>query len=265
MSKRGVRDWLRAFVPKWLSNRPGLNNGFKMLWGMAFQADILIELAVEAVGSWWPGYSLGATNQALDASTALPLIGLSRGIVQGEAESNASYAARLPGWLDDWANAGSAEILAQQIQAYIGNTPMVRVVDRAGNWVTVASDGTITKTVAAWDWDSVSNPERANWWSDLWIIVYPCEWPITGFDLGALVGVWGTYDGAGTGHGVPRAAVDAILAILAQWKGAHCWCQAIIYSYDPTLFVPGSPVSGDPDGTWGGGRRSSAVSRSPRD
>jgi hypothetical protein len=251
MSQKGIRDWLKAYIPKWLSNRPGLNNGFKILYGMAVQADMLLDLAIEAVGSWWPGYALGATNQALDASSAIPLLGLSRGILQGEAETQAAYAVRLQAWRETWANAGSSEVLAEEIQAYLGNTPTVRIVDRSGNWVTRAPDGTVSKVVAPWNWDSVSNPERAQWWSDLWIIVYPCEWPITGTTLASLVGVWGTYNGGGTGHGVPRAAVDAILSLVETFKGAHCWCQAILFSYDATLFVPGTTVSGDPDGTWG--------------
>lgn len=256
---QGIRNALHKIVPRWLSRRPqttqrpvGFEFGFRYLWMIATTADVFLELTIEGIFSWFPGYTLGDTSQLLDPSTALPLIGRSRGIMRGEADTDASFAARLPHWLEDWEGAGSSEVLAKEIQAYLGNTPMVRIVDRAGNWVTRASDGTVTKVNAAWNWDSVSNPERAGYWSDLWIIVYPCEWPVTGATLASLVGAWGTYQGVGTGHAVPRAAVDAILNLVETWKGAHTWCVAILWSYDATLFVPGSPVAGDPDGTWGG-------------
>lgn len=263
MSQKGIRDYIKLWVPKWLSNRPGLNNGFKILYAMAFQADMLLELIIEAIGSWWPGYSLGATNQAVDASTAIPLIGLSRGLLQGEAETLTHYAARLPAWLDTWAEAGSAEELALQIQQYLANTPIVRIVDRAGNWVTANVDGTTTSIKAGsaawtWNWDGTSNPERnlpgMPWWSDIWIIVYPCEWAVTAGTIGGggLAAIWGnTALNVGIGHAVATTANDAIRSLAEQWKGAHTWLQAIIWSYDATLFDPETVNAGNPDGTWG--------------
>ena len=254
MAIRGFRNSLLSRVPNWLSNRPSLNTGFKFLYVVALMLDVQLKQAIEGVRSWFPGYVSKNATGYLDPTTALPLIAENRGIIQGETETDAAYAARLIGWLEDWEAAGSSEILAKMIQSYLGNTPTVRIVDRAGNWVSVDSSGNVTKTFAAWNWDSLSNPERAGWWSDLWIIVYPTEWPITGTTLSSLVGIWGNENAAtevGTGHGVPRAALDAILSLVEQWKGAHVWCQAIIWSYDTTLFVPGSPASGDPDGTWG--------------
>ena len=251
---RGLRDALRSLVPIWLQARPGFMVGYSILYTFALLVDVATKFCIEGTYCWLPGYSLGASSTQVDASTALPLVGRSRGIIRGEADTDVGYATKLVNWLTDWEAAGSSEILAAQIQAYLGNTPTVRIVDRAGNWVSIDPSGNITKTSAAWNWDSVSNPERAGWWSDLWIIVYPCEWAITGTTLASLVGVWGNTSTAtevGVGHAVPRAAVDAILGLVAQWKGAHCWCQAIIFSYDATLFVPGSPASGDPDGTWG--------------
>lgn len=246
---RGFRDALRSFIPIWLQDRPGFRNGYKFLYVCALLVDIALKWCVESVYAWFPGYSLGAT-QGVSAASALPLIGQSRGMLQGLGEADASFAQRLIGWLDDWEAAGSSEILVAQIQAYLGTSPTVRVVDRAGNWTSIDPSGDITTTSAAWDWDEVGQPERVWWWSDLWIIVYPCPWPITGTTLSSLVGVWGTYNGIGTGHQVPRGPVDAILGLLELWKGAHCWCESIIWSYDSSLFVPGSPASGDPNGTW---------------
>jgi hypothetical protein len=252
---RGLRDALRTFIPIWLQNRPNLRTGYSFLYVVALVCDIFITWCVQAVYAWFPGYSLGIPPGAgLDASSALPLLAASRGILQGPSESNASFAARLVPWLADWEAAGSSEILVSMLQAFIGGSPMVRVVDRAGNWVTIDPYGNITKTSAPWNWDEVLDWERDGWWSDLWIIVYPTQWEVTGAALSSLVPIWGNYNAAtqvGTGHAVPPQYVDGILSILATWKGAHTFCAAIIWSYDSALFVPGAPVSGDPDGTWG--------------
>lgn len=246
MSVRGLRDGLKAIVPNWLANRPGLNIGFKFLYVIALMGDVMLEVALQGVRASWPGRG---TN------TALALVGQGRGILRGESETNRSYAARLRAWLTTWENAGSAEVLAQQIQAYLANTPIVRVVDRSGNWVTANADGTTTFQVdTTWNWDGVSNPERAGWWSDLWIIVTPSEWPVYagGLEDPAFEAAWGTTTGFGLGHEVPRAAVDAILGLVHAWKGAHTWVEAIIFSSNPALFQPGHlGVVGNPDGTWG--------------
>jgi hypothetical protein len=250
MSVRGLRDGLKAIVPNWLANRPGLHVGFKFLYSIALMCDVMLEVALEGIRATWPGKG---TN------TALALVGQGRGILRGENESNSSYATRLRAWLTTWQNAGSAEVLAQQIQAYLGNNPVVRVVDRSGNWVTANADGTTTFQVdTAWDWDSVSNPERAGWWSDLWITVTPSEWPVYAGGLAdpAFVAAWGTTTGFGLGHEVPRASVDAILNLVHTWKGAHTWLVAIIWilpanGFGP-LFVPGNlGLTGNPDGRWG--------------
>lgn len=240
MSQRGFRDSFQRYIPKWLANRLGQNVGYRFLYALIMPLDVMMQGVLEGVQAAFPGYG---------TPTALPLIGRSRGILRGEAESDDSYAARQRAWLDAWTEAGASKRIAREIHAYLANSPMVRIVDRSGNWVTVAADGTLTTTHAAWDWDSISNPERAGDWSDLWIIVYPCEWPITG-TLGSRAGVWPPR-GIGTGHQVSRTAVQAILGIVAQWKGAHTYVRGIIWSYDATLFDPASPVSGDPDGKWG--------------
>lgn len=235
------RSILARLVPSWMGNRLGKNVGFKFVWSMFVPLDIAADAVLQGVNDWGPG-SPGATP------TALPLIGQSRGIVRGEAESDESYARRLRAWLDTWEDAGSSQGLALAIQSYLANTPTVRIVNRAGFWVSVANDGTITTATAAWNWDTVSNPERSGWWADLWIIVYPCEWPVAD-TVGATADP--SHDVEGMGHLVPPAAVDAILGLVEQWKGAHTWVEAIVWSYDATLFDPADiGAAGNPDGSW---------------
>jgi hypothetical protein len=73
------------------------------------------------------------------------------------------------------------------------------------------------------------------------------EWAVRPGTIGSL-----TVDTEfGIGQLVPRSGRDTIGAILSQWKGAHAWCVAIIWSYDATLFDPTVVNAGNPDGTWG--------------
>lgn len=241
MAIRGFRDALASIVPRWLSNRRGFTVGYKILWGSnAAILDLLVQYVTEGLAAWMPGRG---------TVTALPFIGRSRGILQGEAESTDSFAARLRAWLDTWAQAGSSEILAGEIQAYLGNTPTVRIVDRSGFWVMLDPSGNITTATATWNWDGNSNPERAGYWSDLWIIIYADEWTrYASFTDAAWLAAWGAAPGFGAGHEVPRAAVDAILTLVERWKGAHTWVQAILFTTDAATLKPGGI---NPDGFWG--------------
>lgn len=237
MNVKGFRDSFRAYIPAWLANRLEKNVGYRFLYALIVPFDVMMQGIVEGLQAAWPG---------VGTPTATPMIARMRGLLQGESESIAHFAARCIKWLDTYEDCGSDEQLVTQIHEYLGNSPMVRIVDRAGQWTTIASDGTISKANAAWDWDSISNPERTGYWSDLWIIVYPTEWAVTG--VGDLV----MSHELGIGHAVPRVAVQAILGLVAQWKGAHTRVRAIVWSYDAALFDP-SNIShpGNPDGHWG--------------
>jgi hypothetical protein len=231
--------------PKWLRSYFSA----RFIYSLLRPLDILVEVLLQGLAAAFPG---------LGTPSALPFIGQSRGLIQGEAETNTSFAARLRAWLDAWRNAGADEQLALEIQAYIGNDPTVRVVNRAGFFVTAAPNGTISFTSdPAWNWDSVSNPERASWWSDLWIIITPSEFPIYANNADATwQATWGHSNGFGLGHQCSRRAVDAITGLVRRWKGAHTYVVAVIWVL-PTngngpLFVPGNlGLAGNPDGTWG--------------
>jgi hypothetical protein len=251
---RLLRHAVQSWTPRWLANRPGLQTSFKVIYTIANYCDVLIEQAVEGVRARYAMYQPAQLNQYVDPATALPYISATVGIHQGIGESNADYAVRTQQWIARWVDAGSAEGLVQELQEYLGKymgaLPLVRVVDRQEFWVSRHPDGAVTTNAAAWDWDSVSNPERHGFWSDIWIIVYPTRWPITGTQLTALIPVWGEST-IGTGHMAPRDVADTVLSIVSEWKGAHTYVQSIIWSYDSTLFDPTSPSVDDPDGTWG--------------
>lgn len=234
------RDMIRDAVPWWLSDRPGKNVGYRVLWSMIAPLDAAVETLLEGLRAPMPGQG---------TPTALSAIGRTRGILRGygSSETDESYIARLLAWLDTWRLAGSQLAIASQLHAYMSNRPRVTVVNRAGTWTCVAQDGTITTGTMAWDWDSVSNPERSGFWSEQWVIVYPDPWahaPIRGSGLRTRGGE------TGIGHLCSREEYDAVKNLCATWKAAHTFIRTIIFTTDGTLFDPGTPAS-LPDGTWG--------------
>lgn len=232
------RDTFESYIPVWLRNRPGFTVGYRFLWSSIAPFDSVVNVLIEGIKASWPGFG---------TPSALPYIGRGRGLIRGQADTDESFGAKLRAWLDVWRDAGSMEVIARQVQGYLRNTPRVRIVNRAGQWVTINSDGTMEATFAAFDWDSVSNPERAGYWSEMWIIVYPTEWADSG--LWGDGRLWGARD-SGIGHVVTRVEVDAIKGLIAQWKGAHSRIRNVIWTSDATLFNPADPAS-LPDGTWG--------------
>lgn len=247
----GWRVSLQRVIPIWQQQRPKAVVGYRWLWSLITPLDISLENSLQAINDWGPG--------SPDASaTALPLIAQSRGLIQGEAETADHFGARLRGWRATGKQTGKTEILAQQIQQYLGNNPLVRVIQRLYStsgatqalYVTANTNGTTSVATAAWDWDSISGGEDSTqnftgtqargFWSDTWIVVYPGEWSIAGL-ITPL-----------TGQHVPAVAKDAILRLVAQYKGVHTFVRAIIYSYNALLFDPATPGhAGNPDGTWG--------------
>jgi hypothetical protein len=129
------------------------------------------------------------------------------------------------------------------------------VVDRSGNWDIANPDGTVSYQFdASWNWDSKSNPERAGFWSDIWIIVNPSPFPQYTSNLSALwLAQWGNYsNGLSLGHQATQAYYNAILNAVHVFKGAHTYVVAIIWDTGSDLFAPGNlAISGNPDGTWG--------------
>lgn len=267
---RNFGDDLKDIVANWRANRLAKQNGFKFEWSMVLPLSVFIEWALQGINAWVPG-SPNATK------TSLPLIGRSRGLIRGEAEATAAYEARLRNWIgpfpftsDLWSNMGKTEQLAQAIQTYLGNNPVVRVIERINGttnarWVTANTDGTTTTVLSApWDWDSIlgwtdatstyPGTTTTGFWTDIWIVVYPTEWAVTGATLASLVAIWGVANnptGKGTGHASTAVAHDDILGLLAQYKGAHSWCRAIIWSYDVAKFTPATPTADGNYGNWG--------------
>lgn len=260
---RLLRNAINSVVTNWMANAPGINTAFKYLYTVALLGDCLLEQA-------WEGFL--AALPGVGTPTANPLIAQSRGLLQGPNEPDASFIDRLIAFLVAWEQAGSAEILAQQIQSYLcgqgilgaGVYPIVRVVDRNGNWAIANADQSTTFVSAPWDWDEVTGADDGKmaqppvvletWWADMWIVVAPPSGstPIYAYYTGTSDVHWlanfGPNAKLGGGHQVPLSVSNAIIGLIATWKGEHSWFRAVIWATDSTSFSPSTPTA---DGTYG--------------
>lgn len=247
-----VQNLVSSVVPIWLSNRLKATVGYSFMLGVATFFDALIDQSIEGVRAAWPG---SGTN------TADPHIGLTRGLVQGLTETSAHFEVRLQNWIETHAGDRTLQ-LAMQIHEFLPGNPRVTIISRAKpaitgvaahdpHWIVVQEDGTFYETDSPWDWDSVSNPERVNCWSDLWIVIYssmdtyPSVYPFRAGTLGGLTGE----DGYGLGLYAPRADAQNLKAIIQDWKGAHSNIRCVIWTTSPSFGTPGS--LSNPDGYWG--------------
>jgi hypothetical protein len=223
-------DSLGAKIPVWMSR----SVGFRFLATMIFLADVGVETLLEAVDAMRPG---------VGTPTALPLHARSRGLIRGMSDTDASFAARLLLWLDRWHLAGTQLAIARAIQDYCAGAPKVKVVSRAGVMTTLESNGSSSVNLASgWDWDSISNPNRAGYWSECWVVIYAPPW--------AQFGAWPAGPSPFGALSIPFVDVDALRMLLSQWKGAHTFIRCVILTYDVTLFDP-SDSSKMPNGKFG--------------
>ena len=128
------RDGLAEYVTRWMSERKAPVM-FRVLWTIVGMIDVAVEVLVQGIQARWPG---------VGTPTALPMIGRSRGILRGQADTDATYAAKLRGWLDRWRTAGTAYAICRELHEWLGNGPRVRVITRSGHWTTIETDGTVT-------------------------------------------------------------------------------------------------------------------------
>ncbi len=235
-----LRDALRLALPWWLSERRQQSKtvGYRFLWALVSVLDLLLEGVLQGLYAAWPG---------MGTPTALPYIGRARGVVRGMDDTDATYADKLVGWLERAEHIGSMYALAREIQEYLPGRPRVRVINRHQNWLTLDHDGTVTKATAAWDWDSVSNPERALWWSELWVVIYTDAFPHSGAWGDGRV--WGGRD-SGLGLVIAKENREALDNLVGEAKSAHSRVRCVIWTSDDALFDPAVPAS-CPDGTWG--------------
>ncbi len=233
------REGFYSLLPSWLSTDDGER--------VAYSLNVLFDWARERV-------RLGLLARFPDfaPADALGAIGRDRRIVRGIDEPAASYAVRLKRWLDDHLVRGNPWALLEQLRAYCNAPMMVRIVDRRGNWHSIAADGTRSRVLRAgnWDWDGAPASPR---WARFWVIIYPVDgapWP----DIAA----WGGWSETGT---ATTEQVASIRQIVREWKPAGTRCEWIIVSYDEA-FEPTSVIT-EPQGRWAGFHDVSSASADP--
>ncbi len=220
-----------------MRSRPGGSpEGGLVLTSLGLTMDAIAEHARQSVRARFP--SLAPTD-------ALGPMGRDRRITRGLSESDASYAARLLRWLDDWRVAGNPYVLMDQLRAFLGADLKMRTVDNQGNWFTVEVGGGRSVNLAQGNWDWDGSPGK---WSRFWVIIYPngfwqgLSWGTPGLVWGAPGLVWGST--------ASPEQVRGVRGIVREWKPAGTRCVNIIIAFDNNSFDPASgPIL--PDGTWG--------------
>jgi hypothetical protein len=245
--------------------------------------DKLTQLAIDAVRLRYPSVT--------PSDASLSIIGRDRRIPRAPGETPESYARRLVLWLDLWALAGLPLGLLYAIQSFVfPGYPQVRLVSRSGFWYTLDEGASrdaspfeamtlpcpevpgqrtpryvpaLEATPRArfwmhdgagnWDWDSISNPERAAFWWDYWLVVYPSSWPLQGTYAGS--GADQVVYGSGEAWGFDEIAgtFGTMRELVRIYQRAGSNCRGVIFAptladFDPYA-APGDPTM--PDGHWG--------------
>ncbi len=240
--------------------------------------DQLLQAAVDALRLRYP--------ELTPDDRSLTLLGLDRRIPRAPNETAEAYTRRLILWLDLWAMAGTPAGLLYALQSFIfPGYPTIRMVDRNSLWCQLdegaSRDLTIWEAVsvpsaidglryippigaaqsprakfwwhqgAGWDWDSISNPERAAMVQDYWIEVAQPSYPFVGkyAGTGDNAMTWGM--GRAWGLGEIAGTFKTFRELVRMYQRAGSECQGVIFttaasSFDPTA----TPDASYPDGTW---------------
>lgn len=250
-----TREDARVFVPLRLSdqlpNKPSY--GWRYSWMIAALCDAACARVSRAVSATMPSYA---------ASQDLEELGASLGIVRGLDEPESSYRDRLKQWLETNQQRGTAWGLASYVQDLLRHLPSgphkVSIQGRNGWRHILHADGTREwKQVPSffWDWDSLSNPERAgNWW-EFWIIVQ------TANTLPVFEPVQYAQHNAGSSFGVDYRSpgIARFRAAIVGYKSVASHCLAVVFApsfspdepWRPVLPPAAPPGSIQPHGLWG--------------
>jgi len=214
---RTFRDSLEAMAPAWLKGTVGL----RYLFGHSIHLDAFGDALLSGVQTRFPGYYSDAS---------LPLIGKERRILRGLKESNTNYAARLITWLIEHAHRGQARAMLAQLYLhyYPDNFPMM-LIARNGLTHTMAPDGTITRSVIAWQPDSPADPAR---WARWWLIFRTDRW---------------------SANPTPDEIAD-IIAIPSAWNAAHAQGHMMIMPVGAEFWNSFDPETWSSAGTWSAAR-----------
>jgi hypothetical protein len=179
---------------------------------LGFVFDMLAETMRAAVKSWM----LGSQDYPSDA---LPVMGQARMLPRYPTESESAYKLRLHAAWELWAQAGSPQIIIAQLSYGLGLTALI-------------------EENHTWDWDG-----EPALWARMWTVITGHPWVSWTIGDGTAIG----QSGKTIGSTARQADVDAVRAVVAQWKPAHVRSEHIIVVLDPGLWAAGTPPAGDWD------------------
>jgi hypothetical protein len=219
------RDAIRTASPGWLRRTQA--GGILYAIGLLF--DGLADMTAAAIQHRYPGYYSYQT---------LPRLGRERKLTRGRYETDAAFAARLPGWLDAHKLRGGPGEMLRQLYAYWAGHPdapfSAVLVNTHGLGFALDVAGNITWGLLTWS----LTPRFARWWLFL-------SGPYT-----PTIEDWGDGDWGGErtwGTDLTPDEVADVRAIPVEWNARHCRDAEIAF-VDATHRLWGYPVD-----TWGGG------------
>lgn len=237
-----LRNIAMRIAPRWLKGP----NASRVLYAPGLVNDAAAVLEGE-------GLRAGLPQIAND--DALPFLGRDRVLTRGPSELAADYSTRLTSFRKAHRGRGGTYELLRQLRYWY--SPYFRSITYVQNnsiWYQIDAGGTITKTDKSatpnWKWDArwggVGAAANPVWWR-FWIIVdgspyFQWKWG-DGHHYGDPDLVWGTT--------MPAWAVNGIRGIIKTWKCQDTFCDRVILTYDPTLFLPtNAPGPTMPGGNW---------------
>ena len=224
----------------------------RVIFAVTMVLDALAQRARDGILARFPG------NGTMPAD-ALRYAGRDRLIRRGPAETQEQYELRLVGAIDRHRTRGNAWRMLEQIREYC--TPhdvRVRLWTEHGKVYTIDRDGSqsVVRT-SDWDWDGSDLDEA---WARFWVLIYvttgsPTQ-PFRRLYWGDTDLTWGS--GYTWGSTATPADVQAIRAIVDEWKPEGRQCKYIMVVFDDTEFDPTDTAPPLPDGTWGPWSKNSA-------
>lgn len=239
-----IRENLQDISPAWLQGDVGV----RLVYVIGLHVDRLCEKMFQAQIAHQPG---------LGTPTALPALGQAALLPRGATETDDEYAIRLRTKWDAWGFAGSNRgVLSAILGALLDLRPDALVVSQTlffgeAVWDEYLSgdlftDDTLTGAPSHyfgldWNWDG----DPSIWWR-----AFPVVYSVSPNNPWTQAPVWGSGltwgNGFAWGCSQSNALGSAINAALKNWRGAHCWIEWWIVSFDANLFRPNNR----PDGTW---------------
>ena len=204
------RDRIRQLSPPWLQH----GWAEKLLYSWGAQLDAFADTLIAGVKMRFPG---------LYSMESLSLIGRERRISRGLLENDATYAARLPRWLDDHRRRGGPYAMLAQLHAYYSPPFHIELIYRSGRRYTMAPDGTVTRDDIVWNPDG--NPAQ---WARWWLFLYTDDYlpPLTAQQLAD------------------------IRLIPTEWNAAHCFGTVVVFPTGAELWDFPNGHTWDESGVW---------------